>query len=117
MPWGPSRSDARRGRTRCADPRAGRGNSLTDERRPRPVVAVLLLAGALLAAAAVVTGWPMAGRIGRWIFIAGAIAYAVRRRSLTTWILVSMIVGGGLATTGRRGGGGCASPTSCSCGW
>jgi proton glutamate symport protein len=66
---------------------------LTDERRPRPVVAVLLLAGALLAAAAVVAGWPMAGRLGRWIFIAGAVAYAVRRRSLTAWILVSMVVG------------------------
>src|SRR5260221_12432577 len=35
----------------------------------------------------------MAGRLGRWIAIAGIAAYAVRRRSLTTWILVSMIVG------------------------
>jgi proton glutamate symport protein len=57
-----------------------------------PVV-VVLLGGALLAAAATLAGWPLAGQLGRWLFIAGAVAYAVRRRSLTTWILVSMIVG------------------------
>jgi proton glutamate symport protein len=57
------------------------------------VVAVTLLGGALLAAASVLGGWPGAGLLGRWIAIAGIAAYAVRRRSLTTWILVSMIVG------------------------
>jgi proton glutamate symport protein len=31
--------------------------------------------------------------ISRWLAIAGVIGYAVERRSLTTWILVSMIVG------------------------
>jgi len=54
---------------------------------------VVLVAGALLAAVAALAGWPLLGRVGRWLFIAGALAYAVRRRSLTTWILVSMIVG------------------------
>src|SRR5688500_4121722 len=29
----------------------------------------------------------------RWVAIAGLVAYALRRRSLTTWILVSMVVG------------------------
>jgi proton glutamate symport protein len=56
-------------------------------------VAVLFLAGALLAAVAALSGWPEIGRLGRWIAIAGIGAYALRRRSLTTWILVSMIVG------------------------
>jgi proton glutamate symport protein len=32
-------------------------------------------------------------RITRWLAIAGIIGYAVERKSLTTWILVSMIVG------------------------
>jgi proton glutamate symport protein len=67
--------------------------SLTNARRPRPVVAVLFFGGALLAAAAALAAWPEVGRFGRWIAIAGVIAYALRRRSLTTWILVSMIVG------------------------
>jgi len=29
----------------------------------------------------------------RWLAIAGLVAYAVRKRSLTTWILVSMVIG------------------------
>jgi Na+/H+-dicarboxylate symporter len=66
---------------------------LTPERRPRPVVAVLFLGGALLAAVAVFAEWPGLGQLGRWLAIAGVGAYAFRRRSLTTWILVSMIVG------------------------
>jgi hypothetical protein len=56
-------------------------------------VAVLFLGGALLAAVSVFAGWPGLGQLGRWLAIAGVCAYAVRRRSLTTWILVSMIVG------------------------
>src|SRR5215831_4925341 len=65
-----------------------------DERRPRPVAAVLLLGGGLLAAVALVAGWPtVVGQLARWVAIAGAVAYAGRRRSLTTWILVSMMVG------------------------
>ena len=66
---------------------------MTPERRPRPVVAVLFLGGALLAAVSVFAGWDGLGQLGRWLAIAGVCAYAVRRRSLTTWILVSMIVG------------------------
>ena len=66
---------------------------MTPERRPRPVVAVLFLGGALLAAVSVFAGWDGLGQLGRWLAIAGVGAYAVRRRSLTTWILVSMIVG------------------------
>jgi proton glutamate symport protein len=56
-------------------------------------VAVLFLGGALLAAVAVFAEWPGLGQLGRWLAIAGVGAYAFRRRSLTTWILVSMIVG------------------------
>ena len=66
---------------------------MNENRRPRPVVAVLFLGGALLAAVSVFAGWPGLGPYGRWLAIAGVCAYAVRRRSLTTWILVSMIVG------------------------
>ena len=66
---------------------------MTQPHRPDPVAAVLFLGGALLAAAAMLAGWPGAGLAGRWIAIAGIAAYAVRRRSLTTWILVSMVIG------------------------
>ena len=31
--------------------------------------------------------------ISRWIAISGLIYYAIRKKSLTTWILVSMVVG------------------------
>jgi proton glutamate symport protein len=50
-------------------------------------------AGLLLAAAGALTGGDAIGLAGRWIAIAGLGVYAVRRRSLTTWILVSMVVG------------------------
>jgi proton glutamate symport protein len=50
-------------------------------------------AGISLAAAAALTGGDMIGLAGRWIAIAGLAVYASRRRSLTTWILVSMVVG------------------------
>jgi proton glutamate symport protein len=36
---------------------------------------------------------PSVLRISRWLAIAGLCAYALRRKSLTTWILVSMVVG------------------------
>ena len=49
--------------------------------------------GVLLAAAGILAGAGTIGFAGRWIAIAGLSLYAVRRRSLTTWILVSMIVG------------------------
>ncbi len=54
---------------------------------------LLLGAGISLAAAAALTGGDMIGLAGRWIAIAGLAVYASRRRSLTTWILVSMVVG------------------------
>ena len=57
------------------------------------MAAALVFAGALLATAALLVGGPGGGRVGRWVAIAGAALWAWRRRSLTTWILVSMIVG------------------------
>jgi proton glutamate symport protein len=42
---------------------------------------------------ALVAGWAGVGFLGRWAAIAGLGLYAVQRRSLTTWILVSMAVG------------------------
>ncbi len=54
---------------------------------------LVLGAGLLLAAAGALTGAGTIGFAGRWIAIAGLCVHAVRRRSLTTWILVSMIVG------------------------
>src|SRR5207247_1367027 len=51
-------------------------------------------AGLLLAAGGALAGGDTTGFAGRWIAIAGLGVYAFRRRSLTTWILVSMILGG-----------------------
>jgi proton glutamate symport protein len=62
--------------------------------RPAQVAIALLLAGGLVAALAWLAGLPApVGLAGRWVAIAGTIVYAWRRRSLTAWILVSMIVG------------------------
>jgi proton glutamate symport protein len=57
-------------------------------------VALLVLGGGLVAAA----GWalgaaPAIGTIGRWTLVAGTVLWAWRRRSLTAWILASMLVG------------------------
>jgi proton glutamate symport protein len=38
-------------------------------------------------------GVPGAAPAGRWLVIGGLVLYALRRRSLTTWILISMAVG------------------------
>jgi proton glutamate symport protein len=46
-----------------------------------------------LAAAAWALGWPDVGLVARWVAIAGLGAYGVHRRSLTAWILISMVVG------------------------
>ena len=47
-----------------------------------------------MAALAMVSGWPaVVGQLARWTAIAGVVVYACRRRSLTTWILVSMMIG------------------------
>jgi proton glutamate symport protein len=52
-----------------------------------------MLTGLLLAVVGHYLGPPLLGPFGRWIAIAGICVHGVRRRSLTTWILVSMIVG------------------------
>jgi len=46
----------------------------------------LLVIGGLL-------GSPGVALAGRWLIIGGLVLYALRRRSLTTWILISMAVG------------------------
>ena len=53
----------------------------------------LLLGGLLLAAVGHYLGPPLLGPFGRWIAIAGISVHGCRRRSLTTWILIAMIVG------------------------
>jgi proton glutamate symport protein len=66
-------------------------------RRDRLAVAVaaLLATGALVAALAWALALPaVVGRAGRWTLIAGLLLHGVRRRSLTTWIVVAMVVGG-----------------------
>jgi proton glutamate symport protein len=54
---------------------------------------VLLALGALVAAIAWLAHRPAEGFIGQWVALVGLGLYAWRRRSLTTWILVSMAVG------------------------
>jgi proton glutamate symport protein len=53
----------------------------------------LVAVGGLLASAAWLLGWPAVGLAGRWALIAGLAVWAWRRRTLTSWILVSMVVG------------------------
>jgi Na+/H+-dicarboxylate symporter len=53
----------------------------------------LLLAGSLLAALGGVATSPTIGLLGRWALVAGLMLLAARRRSLTAWILVAMVVG------------------------
>jgi proton glutamate symport protein len=53
----------------------------------------LLAGGALTASLAWLLGWPAVGFAGRWVLIAGLVLWAWRRRTLTSWILVSMVVG------------------------
>jgi proton glutamate symport protein len=48
--------------------------------------------GALLVVVSLL-GSPGASLAGRWLLIGGLVLYALRRRSLTTWILISMAVG------------------------
>jgi proton glutamate symport protein len=55
--------------------------------------AALVALGALVASVAGVAGSPAAGLAGRWTLVAGLALWALRRRSLTAWILVSMVVG------------------------
>jgi proton glutamate symport protein len=57
------------------------------------LAAGLFGAGALAASLAWLLGWPSVGFAGRWALIAGLVLWAWRRRTLTSWILVSMVVG------------------------
>jgi len=53
----------------------------------------LVAVGGIFAAVAWLLGWPAVGLAGRWALIAGLAVWAWRRRTLTSWILVSMVVG------------------------
>jgi proton glutamate symport protein len=55
--------------------------------------AALVGLGAIVASLAWLAGPPAAGLAGRWALIAGLVLWALGRRSLTAWILVSMVVG------------------------
>jgi proton glutamate symport protein len=50
-------------------------------------------AGALLASLGWLAGWPALGLAGRFMLLVGLGLEAHRRRSLTAWILVSMLIG------------------------
>jgi proton glutamate symport protein len=60
---------------------------------PTALRASLIGIGALFASIGWVLGWPGVGLAGRWALLAGLGLLALRRRSLTFWILVSMLVG------------------------
>jgi proton glutamate symport protein len=53
----------------------------------------LVALGALVASLGWVLGVPAAGLAGRWALVIGLALWAYGRRSLTAWILVSMVVG------------------------
>ena len=61
--------------------------------RPGLASAGLVGLGALVASLAWVSGAPGLGLAGRWTLIAGLALWAHGRRSLTAWILFSMVVG------------------------
>jgi proton glutamate symport protein len=54
---------------------------------------LLLAVGALVGAIGWIADHPAIGFVGRWVGLVGLVAYALRRRSLTAWILVSMALG------------------------
>jgi proton glutamate symport protein len=65
-------------------------------KKPRPLTPValaLIAVGTLIASAGWLLELANLAFAGRWIAIAGLILYGFLRRSLTTWILVSMAVG------------------------
>jgi hypothetical protein len=83
----------------AAPPARGAGGGL---------VAALVLGGGLVAALGWVLGLaPAVGVAGRWTLVAGSALWAWRRRSLTAWILVSMLVGARSGTTSRPSAWGC----------
>jgi proton glutamate symport protein len=53
----------------------------------------LIAAGALVASLGFLYENPTIGFLGRWLAIVGLVTYGVKRRSLTAWILVAMVVG------------------------
>jgi len=60
----------------------------------KQTVFLTLLVGALSLAAAWTFSLPVwVYVVGRWLLVAGSIGYGLQRRSLTTWILVSMVAG------------------------
>ena len=94
----------------------GEKTAVTRESRLGAAGAALVGLGALAASLAWVLGQPAIGLAGRWALIAGLALWAQRRRSLTAWILVSMVVGAEVATTGRRRQWPCASSARSSSG-
>ncbi len=68
--------------------------AISAKRLPLGLVALVLFAGgALVASAGFFLENPSVAFVGRWVAIAGLIAYGLKRRSLTAWILVSMAIG------------------------
>jgi len=63
------------------------------ERRLAAVAVALIALGTLVAAAGVIAQLPAIAFTGRWAALIGLVFHAVRRRSLTAWILVAMLVG------------------------
>jgi len=60
---------------------------------PAAIAASLVAAGALAASLGWLAGASAVGLAGRWALLAGLGLVCVRRRSLTSWILLSMLVG------------------------
>jgi len=52
-----------------------------------------IAAGALVLAVAELMGWPIGAICGRWLAVLGFVLYGLKRRSLTAWILIAMVVG------------------------
>jgi proton glutamate symport protein len=71
----------------------GEGTASAGGSRLGVASAALVGLGALVAALAWVGGLSVAGTAGRWTLLLGLCLHAWRRRSLTAWILVSMLVG------------------------
>jgi proton glutamate symport protein len=67
--------------------------AVVPHRRLLTVGLVVTTVSYALAAAAWALGWPDLGLVARWVAIAGLAAYGLHRRSLTAWILISMVVG------------------------
>jgi len=73
---------------------------VTDEKRRKNVFALPVLAGITLSALLTtlnilhILALPAAAlTVFRWLTLAAFIGYAVRRKSLTTWIIISMLIG------------------------